>query len=78
MDVEYTWILWQKKNCRQFRLQYPLAAIGRAVYPVGGEGTGAIVILARYGLHFIMEHDNLVYDPSINKSILEIEQQLQA
>ena len=26
------------KNFRQFRLQYPFAFIGRAVYPVGGEG----------------------------------------
>ena len=24
----------------QFRLQYPLAFIGRAVYPVGGDGMG--------------------------------------
>ena len=29
------------------RLQFPLAFIGRAVYPVRGKGMGAIVILAR-------------------------------
>ena len=40
MDVEYTWILCQEKNCRQFKLQYPLAFIDRAVYPVRGEGDG--------------------------------------
>ena len=52
MDVKYTWILWQEKNC-QFRLQFHLAFLGRAVYTVGGEGMGyrmgmgEIVILAR-------------------------------
>ena len=34
MDVEYTWILWQGKNCRQFRLLFPLSFIGQIVYPV--------------------------------------------
>ena len=38
MDVEYLWILQQEKKCRQFRLLFPLALIGRAFYPVGGEG----------------------------------------
>ena len=40
MDVEYTWILLQEKNCRQFRLHYLLAFIGRAIHPVGVEGMG--------------------------------------
>ena len=39
-----------------FRLQYPLAFIGRAVYPVGGKGMGEIVILVHYRKHFIKEH----------------------
>ena len=48
MDEEYAWILRQENNCRQFNLQYPLAFIGLAVYPVGEEGMGVveIVILA--------------------------------
>ena len=54
------------ENCRQFRLKFSLAFIGQAVYPVGGEGMGyrremgEIVILARYKVQFIIEHENLV------------------
>ena len=33
------------------------------------EGDGEIVILTHYRVHFIIEHENLVYDPSNNKSI---------
>ena len=69
MDVEYTWILWHEKNCRQFWLQYPFAFIGRPDYQVGGEGMEEVVILDRYRVHFIIEHENLVHDPSNNKSI---------
>ena len=36
------------------------AFIGGAVYPVGKEGMGEIVILARYRVHFIIELENLV------------------
>ena len=47
MDVEYDDITG--KNCRIFRLQYPLALIGWAVYSVRRKkGGGEIVILARY------------------------------
>ena len=57
MDVEYTWILGQEKNCRQIRLQFPLAFVSRDVYPVGGQRRklGEIVILARYRVHSIVE-----------------------
>ena len=50
------------ENCRQFSMQFALAFIGRAVYPVGGEGRemGEIVILARFRVHFIIEHENLL------------------
>ena len=58
--------------CRQFRFQFSLAFIGRAVYPVGGVkermGIGEIVNLARYRVHFIIEHENLVYYLSNNKT----------
>ena len=48
MDVEYTWILKQGKNCRQFRLQLSLVAlIVQTVYLVGGEGMAEIIILAQ-------------------------------
>ena len=40
MDVEYTWILLQAKNCRQFRLLFPLSFIGQFVHTVEGEGIG--------------------------------------
>ena len=38
MDVEYTWILRQGKNCRQFSLLFLLSFIGPFVYPVEWEG----------------------------------------
>ena len=40
MIVEYTWNLGQEKNCRQFRLQFPLSFFDWAVYPGGEEGLG--------------------------------------
>ena len=40
MDVEYTWVLLQEKNCRQFGLQYPIAFHDQDVYPVGEEWMG--------------------------------------
>ena len=54
------WMIKQEKNCCQFRLQYPLAFIGQADYEVCLEGIGEIVILARYRVHLIIEHENLV------------------
>ena len=47
------------ENCRQFRLQFPLIFISRAVYPLGEEGRGVeeIVNLVRYRVHFIIEHE---------------------
>ena len=60
LDLKYMLILWQEKNCLQFSLQFPLAFIRLAVYPVGGKGMGEIVILARYNVHFLIEHENLV------------------
>ena len=58
IPVEYTRILCQENNCRQLRLQFPLAFIGRAVCPVGGEGlskgeNGVNRYLSRYRVHFI-------------------------
>ena len=42
IDVEYiyvyTWILWQGKNCRQFRLLTENLLIGQFVHPVEGNG----------------------------------------
>ena len=40
MDIEYTWILWQGKNCRQFMLLTWNLFIGQFVHPVGGYGMG--------------------------------------
>ena len=38
MDIKYSWILWQGKNFRQFRLLTLNSFIGQFVYPVGGDG----------------------------------------
>ena len=65
MDVVYTWIITDD-NCCQNRLLFPLLFISQFVYPVGGKGigqrglTGGIVALARYVIHFIRKHENLV------------------
>ena len=40
MDVEYTWILRQGKNCRQFRLITWNSFIGQFVHPLGEYGVG--------------------------------------
>ena len=40
MDVEYMWILCQGKNCRQFRLLFPLSFIGQLVYTLGWNWMG--------------------------------------
>ena len=37
MDVEYTWIIRQGKNCRQLSLLTCNSLIGQFVHPVGGE-----------------------------------------
>ena len=53
MDVEYTWILGQWKNCRQFSLLTWNSFIGQFVHLVVGKGMGKrggreeITILAR-------------------------------
>ena len=52
MDIEYTWILGQGKNCRQFSLITWNSFICQFVHPLGGKGMGkrewkiGIVILA--------------------------------
>ena len=39
IDLEYTWILLQGKNCRQCKmLLLSMLFIGQFVYPVGGKG----------------------------------------
>ena len=76
MDAEYAWILIQGENCRQSNLLTWNSFISQFVHPVGEEGMGYrcwmryIVILARTKFHFIIVHDNLVQDPSNNKSII--------
>ena len=40
VDSEYTWKLLQEKNCRRFRLLFPLSVIGQCVYSVVGEDIG--------------------------------------
>ena len=40
MDVGYTWMLTQGKNCRQFSLLIWNSFIGQFVHPVRGEGMG--------------------------------------
>ena len=56
-------------NCRDFRLLLLTSLIGQFVHPVGGEGMGDIVILARYKYHFIRVHVNMVQHPSHKISI---------
>ena len=48
---------------------HPVGEKGMFVKDVDGEG---IVIIASYKIHFIRVHDNLVLDPSNNKSIAKI------
>ena len=40
-------------NCHKFRLLTWISFISQFVYPVGGEGMGCIVVLARYKFQFI-------------------------
>ena len=40
IDIEYTWILGQGKNCREFRLLTWNSFIGNFVHPVEGEWVG--------------------------------------
>ena len=40
MDSEYTWILRQRKNCRQYRLLTLTYFIGQFLHPVGRERMG--------------------------------------
>ena len=40
MDIEHTSILWQEKNCRQFRMLTWALFISQFVHPVRGEGMG--------------------------------------
>ena len=50
-----------EKNCRQFRLQYPLVYLeGWDEMGVKGGDGEEIVILARYRVHFVIEHEILV------------------
>ena len=37
IDVDYSWILWQGKNCPQFTLLILNSFIGQFVHPEGGE-----------------------------------------
>ena len=62
------------ENGRKFRLLLPLSFISKFIYPVRGEGIGVkgrnryFRPLKVYA--FIRVHDNLVLDPSNNKSII--------
>ena len=40
MDIGYTWIFWQGKICRQFRLLIWASFIGQFVHQIGVEGMG--------------------------------------
>ena len=66
MDIEYTWLLYQGKNFRQFSLPTRNSLIGQFVHPVEGEGMGlngrkgVIVIVAHCVFHFIRGYENLV------------------
>ena len=40
MDIEYTWILYQGKNCRQFRLLTCSSFNGQILHPAGGKVMG--------------------------------------
>ena len=40
IDIKYTWILGQGKNCRQFSLLTWISFIGQFIHPVGGEEMG--------------------------------------
>ena len=58
MDVEYMWILWLGKNCRQFWLLFPLSVIGQFFYSVeedemglrGDEGDGIFMPATSFNL----------------------------
>ncbi len=44
MDVEYTWMIKQEKNCRQFRLNFPLVFIGQFEHPEERGKEGEILL----------------------------------
>ena len=60
MDIQYTWILWQGKNCRRFRFLKLNSFIGQFIDQVGEKVIGGIAILPRYEFDLFREHENLV------------------
>ena len=44
MEVEYTWIFWQGKNCRQIRLLTWISFISQFIHLVEGKGMGVKVV----------------------------------
>ena len=68
MDVKYTWILW-RQIVVNLSCNFPSLVLvelfiqleGRDVLKVGKR---KIVILARYRVHCIIEHENLMEDQS--------------
>ena len=74
MDINYTWIYWQGKICRQFGLLIWTSLIGQIILLVRGGGGiqlvgGSIVIAASREYYFIRVHENLMQHPSNNISI---------
>ena len=75
--VEYTWILYiQGKNYSQFRftispvIYWSVLLSSRRGEDRVKKGIGESVISTHYKVHFIMVHENLVQNPSNDKSIL--------
>ena len=67
MYIDHTWIYWQGKICRHFRLLIWISFITQFVHPVGEEDqelNWSIVNLASCEYNFIRVHGNLVQHPS--------------
>ena len=67
IDVEFTWILWQRKNCRQFSLLTWNMFIGQFVHPLGRDvvgkmgGKGEIANLAPKKSYFMLTCQNILF-----------------
>ncbi len=69
MDIWYTWIYWQAKNCRQFRLLLWSSFIGSFIHSSSSRRGHVCGFLSCYKFHFIRVHENLVQHPSNTISI---------
>ena len=74
MDVEYTWIIWQEKNCSQFRLLFPFSFNNQIIYPVWGKGAwgrGVRYLYSLRTLHLFTFFTSLPMTVYTNSSLIK-------